>query len=102
MIVYEPVGEPERHGNFFDASYSALPANPNWAKRLEKIHPQGRTLSPKSERRWRELDSSMSSDALLLNVFCCPGTLNSRVRSLLGVDDESQPEFGVKARVPLA
>jgi restriction endonuclease-like protein len=101
VIVYEPFGEPERHGNFFEASYSALPANPNWAKRLEKIHPQGRTSLPKSERRWRELDSSMSSDALLLNVFCCPGTLNWGVRSLLGVDDESRPEFGVKARVPL-
>ena len=43
----------------------------------------------------------MSSDALLINVFCCPGTLNARERSSLGVDDESQPEFGVKARVPL-
>jgi hypothetical protein len=102
VIVYEPFGEPEQHGNFFHASYSALPANPNWAKRLEKIHPQGRTSLPKCERRWRELDSSMSSDALLLNVFCCPATLNSRVRSLLGIGDDAQPEFGVKARVPLA
>jgi hypothetical protein len=102
VIVYEPFGEPERHGNFFDATYSALPANPNWAKRLEKIHPQGRTSLPKCERKWRELDSSMSSDALLVNVFCCPGTLNPGVRSLLGIGDDSHPEFGVKARVPLA
>lgn len=102
VVVYEPYGDPERHGNFFDGSYSALSANPNWTKRLEKIHPQGRTALPKCDRLWRELDSSMSSDALLVNVFCCPGTLNARVRSLLGIDNDSQPEFGVKARVPLA
>ena len=32
---------------------------------------------PKKERTWKELDSCMSSDALLMNVFCCPGTLES-------------------------
>jgi hypothetical protein len=102
VIVYEPSGVPEQHGNFFPASYSALNSNPNWAKRLEKIHPQGRSSLPKCDRKWRELDSSMSSDALLVNVFCCPGTLNPRVRSLLGIGDDSLPEFGMKARVPLA
>src|SRR3954467_6351749 len=73
VIVYEPFGDPERHGNFFEASYSAVPANPNWATRLETIRPQGRTSLPRCDRQWRELDSSMSSDALLINVFCCPG-----------------------------
>ena len=51
---------------------------------------------------WRELDSSMSSDALLMNVFCYPNLLSRpHLTSLLGVDLNSFPEFGVKARVPL-
>ena len=102
VIVYAP--EPGRHGNFFDASYAAIEARPDWMRRFDKIHAQGRAL-PKAEsgRRWRELDSSMSSDALLMNVFCAPGVAESGViRSALGVDGDAMPEFGWKARVPLA
>src|SRR4029079_15602158 len=52
--------------------------------------------------RWRELDSSMSSDALLMNVFCAPGVADSiAVRRMLGVTGEDEPIFGWKARVPL-
>jgi len=93
-----------RHGNFFDASYAAIAARPEWMRRFDKIHAQGRAL-PKSEcgRRWRELDSSMSSDALLMNVFCSPGVVeDAAVRRTLGVDSEEAPIFGWKARVPLA
>jgi hypothetical protein len=92
-----------RHGNFFDASYEAIAARPGWMRRFNKIHAQGRAL-PKAEsgRRWRELDSSMSSDALLMNVFCAPGVWESQaVRRALGVDGEDALEFGWKARVPL-
>ena len=74
VIVYAPEGE--RHGNFFDASYAAIAARPEWMRRFNKIHAQGRALpKPTSDpaRRWRELDSSMSSDALLMNVFCARG-----------------------------
>jgi hypothetical protein len=91
-----------RHGNFFDASYAAVAARADWMRRFDKIHAQGRAL-PKAERRWRELDSSMSSDALLMNVFCAPGVADSTVvRSALGVDGDVAPIFGWKARVPLA
>src|SRR6202453_3652637 len=72
VTVYSP--RDVRHGNFFDASYAAMAARAGWMRRFDKIHAQGRAL-PKAEsgRRWRELDSSMSSDALLMNVFCVAG-----------------------------
>jgi hypothetical protein len=53
--------------------------------------------------RRKELDSSSSSDALLMNVFCYPGTLRqSLVLNLLNVGKAAVPEFGHRARVPLA
>jgi len=102
VIVYAPDGL--RHGNFFAASYAAIAARAEWMRRFDKIHAQGRAL-PKAEsgRRWRELDSSMSSDALLMNMFCAPGVADSAVvRSALGVEGDAAPLFGWKARVPLA
>jgi hypothetical protein len=89
-----------RHGNFLDAAYAAIAARPEWMRRFDKIHAQGRAL-PKAEsgRKWRELDSSMSSDALLMNVFCAPGAPG--LRRALGVEGEGLPVFGWKARVPL-
>jgi hypothetical protein len=105
VIVYMP--ESGCHGNFFDAAYAAITARPEWRRRFDKIHAQGRAL-PKPEpesgpaRRWRELDSSMSSDALLMNVFCAPGVAEApAVRQALGVDGEDLPVFGWRARVPL-
>jgi len=102
VIVYAP--EEGRHGNFLDASYAAIAARPEWMRRFDKIHAQGRSL-PKAEsgRRWRELDSSMSSDALLMNVFCAPGVAESgALRRALGIEAVEPPVFGWKARVPLA
>lgn len=105
VIVYEPVDG--RHGNFFDAAYAAILARPEWMRRFDKIHAQAARSLPKSQfdtaRRWRELDSSMSSDALLMNVFCTPGVAESQaVRAMLGVDEPAEPVFGWKARVPIA
>jgi len=100
VIVYAPEGE--RHGNFFDAAYAAILSRPDWLKRFDKVHAQARRSLPKAERRWRELDSSMSSDALLMNVFCTPGVVESApVRDALGVEAGAAPVFGWKARVPL-
>jgi len=109
--------EPERHANFYDPAYQAIVSRPQWAKRFTKVHAQGRAL-PKwvqdPHRKWRELDSCMSSDALLMNVFCTPGAIESAaVRRMLGVDaaaavrptvggdDLEAPEFGWKAKVRL-
>jgi hypothetical protein len=101
VIVYPP--ESGRHGNFFDPAYAAIAARPEWMRRFDKIHPREKSL-PKAEsaRRWRELDSSMSSDALLMNVFCTPGVAQSpALRRALGADGDEPPVFGWKARVPL-
>ncbi len=104
VIVFPP--EDGRHGNFFDASYQAIAARPEWMRRFDKVHTQGKRSLPKPAidhlRRWKELDSSMSSDALLMNVFCAPGVAESAaVRGALGLDGDEAPEFGWKARVPL-
>ena len=101
VIVYQP-DDDGRHGNFLDETYAAILGNPDWCRRLDKIHAQARTSLPKNERRWKELDSCTSSDALLMNLFCFPGVLtDSRVLSLISVDAGAQAQFGFKARVPL-
>src|SRR5215472_7712273 len=103
VIVYAP--EQVRHGNFSDPAYQAILNRPDWLKRFNKIHTGGRRL-PKNlddpHRKWRELDSCMSSDALLMNVFCTPGVVESAaVRRMLGIDEGGTPVFGWKAKVPL-
>lgn len=104
VIVYAP--ENGQHGNFFAAAYAAITARPEWMRRFDKVHAQAARTLPKPNlepaRRWRELDSSMSSDALLMNVFCTPGVAESAaVRNALGVEGDAAPVFGWKARVPL-
>ena len=102
VTVYQPHPTRRRHGNFFDESYAAMLAVPEWRKRMEKVHTQAKTSLPRSGRGWKELDSSMSSDALLMNIFCCPCVADdSRVLGLLGIDAAELPEFGWRARVPL-
>jgi hypothetical protein len=105
VTVYEPEGG--CHGNFFDPAYAAILANPDWMRRFDKVHAQAARSLPKPEldqaRRWRELDSSMSSDALLMNIFCTPGvTESAALRNALGIESDAQPIFGWKARVPLS
>ncbi len=100
VIVYAP--ENGRHGNFHDAAYAAIASRPEWMRRFDKVHAQARRSLPDAARRWRELDSSMSSDALLMNVFCTPGVVESAaVRTALGIESDAAPVFGWKARVPL-
>lgn len=103
-IVYSPSGT--RHGNFIDASYRRILANPEWAKRLSKAHTgkrQARPMGPDEQRRaWCELDAATSSDALLMNIFCYPRVLTRpALCGLLGVDQGLQPGFGYHPRVVL-
>ena len=101
VVVYPPHADDERHGNFMDKSYAAILTRNEWKRRLYKIHSQSQSL-PSAERRWKELDSCMSSDALLMNVFCHPGVLRSAdLKSILGVENGEVPTFGFRARVPL-
>src|ERR1017187_10729064 len=97
VIVYAP--EDARHGNFYDPAYAAIMARPEWMRRFDKVHAQAARSLPKPQsdtaRRWRELDSSMSSDALLMNIFCTPGVAQSpAIRAMHGVGDGAEPIFG--------
>jgi len=103
VICYLPAEDGSAHGNFLPETYRAILQDENWRKRLDKVHAQARGSLPREGRRWRELDSSNSSDALLMNIFCFPGTSkNHRLFDLLGIGRGQIPWFGVKARVPLA
>jgi Restriction Endonuclease associating with ARP len=103
-VCFEEYDDGSRHGNFLPASYKAILRNPNWRRRLQKVHSQGRKSLPRPESGIRrELDTCTSSDALLMNVFCYPGVLRDRrVCSMLNVECRAVPEFGFRARIPLA
>lgn len=95
-------GEPSGHGNFHPWTYEAICARPEWARRLRKVHTAHRRVRARADWQWMELDCANSSDALLMNVFCYPGVMDSAaVRATLGVAAGAVPEFGVKPRTPL-
>lgn len=104
VTLYEPVETAGAHGNFLASSYEAILKDTEWRARFRKEHSHKRNLpKPNHGGLWRELDSCMSSDALLMNVFCYPRTLaDGRVASMLGVAHDARPAFGFPARVPLA
>jgi hypothetical protein len=87
------------HGNFIDATYRMIQDNPALRGRLGKRHTQAQALPQRFQGDARELDSSNSSDALLMNIFCYPEIGNTSVRELLGLDRWTIPAFGVRFRV---
>lgn len=100
IILFSPFDGGRRHGNFLDASYAEILANPKWKARLDKTHTSCRSLKAPDGRKARELDTSTSSDALLMNIFCHRGVRRSvGVAKLLGVSQLSGPEFGYMARI---
>ena len=102
-VCFLPYADDSRHGNFLQGSYQAIKADPEWLRRLAKVHTRGRQSLPNTERRWMELDSSTSSDALLMNIFCHPTVKrDGRLAALLGAEPGASACFGYKARVPLA
>jgi hypothetical protein len=102
IVCFEVVGA-KAHGNFHPASYRGIRSNADWNRRLVKVHTTARRSLPSPENGARaELDSCMSSDALLMNVFCHPAVLcRDAVARLLGVEPWCGPQFGLRARVPL-
>jgi len=89
------------HGNFLPASYKAIKANGKWAARLSNASGQS-TAGLHTEGRWTKLDAGTSSDALLMNVFCCPAVLRCKtLQLLLEVGQGVKPEFGYRPRIPL-
>lgn len=103
-VCFERYDNDSRHGNFLPATYKAILRNPNWRGRLQKVHSQGSKSLPRYENgSRRELDACTSSDALLMNVFCYPSVFrDGRVGSMLDVKSPAIPDFGFRARVPLA
>lgn len=100
-VVYRE--EENGHGNFLPASYRAICANADWEQRLRKSYTGGRWFVRNKERVRYELDCANSSDALLMNIFCYPRVMRrAALCSLLDVDAGVVPEFGFRARVPLA
>ncbi len=103
VICYRAEDADMQHGNFLPQSYRAILNNDAWRKRLGKPHTSAYQALPRDGFRWRELDSCNSSDALLMNIFCYPRiTQNGALCDLLGVERGIQPQFGFRARVPLA
>ena len=103
-VIHSPEGG--RHGNFIDASYQRMLANPLWAGRLRKPHTakrQARPTGPEENiRLWAELDAATSSDALLMNIFCYPKVLAMpQLPALLGIEPGLEPEFGYRPAIPL-
>src|SRR5580700_4655448 len=102
VMVYRASSCGKKHGNFLSASYQAITRRPEWKKRFAKVHSQADRTLPKSDCVWKELDSSMSSDALLMNIFCYPRvTKRKEISSILGTGIGDLPEFGFKPRIPL-
>jgi hypothetical protein len=101
-VCFEPFGA-QLHGNFHPTSYRGICSRPDWKSRLAKVHTTGRRSLPRPETGSRaELDSCISSDALLMNIFCHPAVLQSEsVARMLGVESRLHPQFGLRARVPL-
>jgi hypothetical protein len=100
-IVYAE-SEAGEHGNFLPAAYKRILQQPAWKARLAKVYTGSRFLPRKADRTRGELECANSSDALLMNIFCYPGTLRRRaVCSLLGLPPGIRPEFGVRAGIPL-
>lgn len=90
------------HGNFYAPSYRAICARPEWARRLMKSYTASARVPRSRDRHRYELDCANSSDALLMNVFCCPRILQrADLCGLLGVECGAVPEFGIRVGVPL-
>jgi hypothetical protein len=103
-VCFEHYDDGSQHGNFLPSTYKAMLKKPNWRRRLQKVHSLGRKALPRYEGGIRrELDASTSSDALLMNVFCYPGVFrDGRICATLDVKPNTIPDFGFRARVPLA
>jgi hypothetical protein len=102
-ILFPVAADGNSHGNFHPDSWRSILASDTLARRLEKGHAQAATALPVEHAGARELDSSNSSDALLMNCFCFPGAV-PRIMKGLGlwesVGSTALPEFGVKAKLP--
>ncbi len=101
-ILFERDLDGRRHGNFHLSSWRAISANPAWARRLEKVHSQVKALPEEKRALAKELDSSNSSDALLMNCFCFPGAVERILSGLRLPTELGTPDFGYLPRLSLS
>ena len=103
-VLFPIAADGSTHGNFHPDSWQAIRAADVWVSRLAKVHTQARHALPvEMQAGARELDSSNSSDALLMNCFCFPGAVPRIMKGLAlsdSVGPNALPEFGVKAKLP--
>jgi hypothetical protein len=100
-VLFERTMDDLSHGNFHPESWHEIIADRDWRLRCEKTHTQRHALPQEKQAGARELDSSNSSDALLMNCFCFPGAA-PRILQALGLPEEaSRPDFGFKSKLPL-
>jgi len=100
-ILFEQAPDGLSHGNFQPNAWRAIMNNAGWGARLNKPHSQSDALPADKAESACELDSSNSSDALLMNCFCFPGALQRILDGLDIAEADEQIEFGYKAKVPL-
>jgi hypothetical protein len=91
------------HGNFYPSSFRRIQAAPEWKRRLLKTHTSASRRLVSHDRERRELDTAVSSDALLMSVFCHPKAFaaDSYLRGLLNSESPERLEFGHNPRIPL-
>ena len=99
-VLFEPHGA-KCHGNFEPHSWLAICARPEWSHRLGKPHSRQRALPLEKRATAKELDSSNSSDALLMNCFCYPGAADALLAGLRLPAQPGLPQFGFKAKLTL-
>jgi hypothetical protein len=101
VVIFEATSDGLQHGNFLDSSWTAIKANPSWLERLTKAHSQKSALPLAKQAAACELDSSNSSDAILMNCFCFPNG-SAIIFSGLGLPwNGSRLIFGYKPQLPL-
>jgi hypothetical protein len=100
-VLFEVAADGASHGNFILESWRAIAENPAWGTRVRKPHSQPGALPEEKRSNVRELDSSNSSDALLMNCFCFPGAAARILKGLELPAADLGPEFGFKARLSL-
>jgi hypothetical protein len=101
VVLFEACEDRSAHGNFLPASWKAICEFPEWARRLEKPHSQRSAVPAAKASTAKELDSSNSSDALLMNCFCYPRATDRLLVGLGLPAQASSPVFGFRAEVAL-
>lgn len=96
-VIFEPFADGMRHGNFFNPSFRAILANEEWRQKLHKVHS---SVSAFGDRQGvKEMDSSNSSDALLMNIFCDPELNKTKVQRFFGLAREPTFTFAFEVAV---